>query len=97
MAVVVEITDQGGPTAAVVHAVSDFRDRSCCGRGVDGYSDQFGARLGEFDALGRGRFCVGGVRDGHRLHHDRSATTDLYVANMNTGCAMKFDRGHAWQ
>ena len=82
VAVVVKIADERNVAAGVEQALLDFGD----GRGgfghVDGDADEFGAGLGEFEALLRGGGHVGRVRVGHGLDDDGRAAADLDFADL---------------
>ena len=59
---------------------------------VDRYANEFRAGTRERGHLPGRAFDVGGIRVGHRLHHDRCAAADGDVAHLHGNCSMPFRR-----
>ena len=78
---IVEVADDRHVDVHFKEPVFDVRYRRRGFIAIDGDPHQFRAGPRQRRDLSRRRFHVGGVGIGHRLHHDRCAPADGYIAD----------------
>ena len=83
VAVVMKVADERRQASGVAHAPLDFGNRRRGLGKVHCHAHELGPRFGQLDALPGGGLRIRGVRHGHRLDEDGSASADHEVPDLD--------------
>ena len=80
---IVKVSDQGHRHAELTEPLLDARHGRRRLIAIDRDAHKLGAGRCQRRNLARGRLNIGGIRVGHRLHHNRRTAANCDAANLN--------------